>query len=206
MKMSIFASTVLANLLLASLTALSQEQVQAPAFRDGDFWQFKVTEKGFIGSSSETGDAIIEVAYAQGDIKIFRVLSDRKEEYDRKAPIPVRPLLELSKEHIDLKFPFAVGQKWDYEYTFRPRGAKRDNRVSVEIQVKGSESVTTPAGSFIALRMHKDESWARPQGGHVSQVTTYFYSAQTRSVVKSLMESQDGARREIELIKYGALR
>jgi hypothetical protein len=191
------------SLLLCTIS-FGQEQVPAPVFQDGDLWQFKVVEKGFLGYSSEAGNATYELAYSGGEIKIFRVVGDQKTEVDRKPPFPLPALLGLSKEYVDLRFPLSAGQKWSYEYRFTPAGAKRENRVSAQVTANAFEDVTTAAGTFRALRMQKDETWPRPGGGQARQLTTYFYSPQTRSVVKSSMENVDGARREIELIKFGS--
>ena len=206
MNQKSFPVAVLSILIGVCAFVFAQDQAPAPNFSEGDFWQFKVTEKGFIGYSSEAGDAVYELVYSQSGIKMLRLFGDQKEELDRQASFPVLALLGLSKGQEDLRFPLSLGQKWTYEYKFTPRGARRANVVSVEISVMGSEDVTTPAGTFRALRIHKDEGWSRPGGGRTQQITTYFYSPQTKSIVKSKMESEDGARREVELIKYGSVR
>ncbi len=195
--------TFIISLLLCTIS-FAQEQAPAPVHHDGDFWQFKVTEKGFAGYSSEAGDGTYELVYSQGDVKISRLIGDGKKELDRKPSFPIQSLVGLSKEREDLRFPLMVGQKWDYQYKFTPRGAKSENRVSTEISVKSSEDVTTSAGTFRSFRLHKDESWPTKSGARARQVTTYFYSPQTRSIVKSSMESDDGAKREVELLKFGS--
>jgi len=116
-------------------------------------------------------------------------------------------LLGLSEILQDLKFPLSVGQKWSYEYRWTSRGAKRIQPRSIEVNVSGVEQVTTPAGSFKAFKIVKQEIWVMGKqagGGQGSESTTYFYSPDTKSVIKSSYVNENGARREIELIKFGS--
>jgi hypothetical protein len=67
------------------------------------------------------------------------------------------------------------------------------------------EQVTTPAGSFKAYKLIRSESWTvgslRGQKG--GSTITYFYSPETRSIVKSssVNENNPGTI-ETELIKF----
>jgi hypothetical protein len=72
------------------------------------------------------------------------------------------------------------------------------------VKVATQESVTAEAGIFNAFKLVKeDRRYA------YRWVTTYYFSPQTRSVVKMLFDTTVdlrkgmGATREIELIKYG---
>lgn len=71
-KIGIFATFTI--FLLLCTISFGQGQVPAPVFQDGDFWQFKVVEKGFLGYSSEAGDAAYELAYSQGDVMLSRLI------------------------------------------------------------------------------------------------------------------------------------
>ena len=69
------------------------------------------------------------------------------------------------------------------------------------------EQVTTPAGSFKAYKLIKSESWSTTgRGGGTgggSNTTTYFYSPETRSIVKrSNVNDNNPGTVETELIKF----
>jgi hypothetical protein len=72
------------------------------------------------------------------------------------------------------------------------------------------EQVTTPAGAFKAYKLVKSENWSTsgPRGGKGggstnSSTTTYFYSPETRSIVKSSnVNDKNPGTVETELIKF----
>jgi len=139
---------------------------------------------------------------------VYEVIGDRKTEFEIKPDGPGEGLLTVvgqSEQRPHLKFPLSVGQKWAYEYKTRPVTAKQDQNRSVEVSVTGMEQVTTPAGSFKVYKLVRTESWTRPsrQGGWNSNTVTYFYSPETRSIVKrsSVSDSSPGTV-ELELIKF----
>jgi hypothetical protein len=66
--------------------------------------------------------------------------------------------------------------------------------------------VTTPAGSFKAYKLIRSERWFRTNlfkgsSARGRSTTTYFYSPETRSIVKSLNVSGPETE-ETELIKF----
>lgn len=61
-------STV-AIFVLASLPVFAQEQTAKPTFKEGDFWQFNVTEKDFFASSSEALNGTYELTYYRGKLR-----------------------------------------------------------------------------------------------------------------------------------------
>ena len=73
-------------------------------------------------------------------------------------------------------------------------------------RVIGKEEVNTPAGSFQAFKIEKEERWALRTGGSGRTMSVYFYSPATKSVVKSYFEQRGpgSGKREIELIKFGS--
>jgi hypothetical protein len=81
-------------------------------------------------------------------------------------------------------------------------------RRSVEVNVAEMEQVTTPAGSFKAYKLVRSESWSttgRGGGGGRANTatTTYFYSPETKSIVKSSsVNDNNPGTVEIELIKF----
>jgi len=58
----------------------------------------------------------------------------------------------------DLKFPFSVGQKWEYKFEFTMIGSKKPFLQTVEMSVTGVEQVATPAGNFSAFKLEKQET------------------------------------------------
>lgn len=190
-------------LLTASFNAIGQEQAEAPVHQEGDFWQFKVVEKGSISTSRAALAGTYELSYSNGKVRVFALEGDRKDELERKRP-HLLTLLGLSDTLQDLKFPLSVGQRWKYQY--QDAGGMTGVKFwrAVEVSVTGLEEVITPAGTFRAFKIEKYDTGGA--AGKVSrQVTAYFYSPRTKSVVKSLYESLvSGSQREIELIKFGS--
>lgn len=185
---------------------LAQEQTAKPEYKEGDAWQYKVSEKDFAASSSEALNGNYELTIVQGKIKVF-FLGSNKEEVNVARNEPGEDLLLLlggTEERPELKFPLAVGQKWTYRYQITPRGARQSQTRSGEIAVAGVEQVTTAAGSFKAFKLVKSESWSKgaKQGGTSGNSSTYFYSPDTKSVVKSSFVNDAGGTREIELVKF----
>ena len=67
------------------------------------------------------------------------------------------------------------------------------------------EQVTTPAGSFKAYKLIKNERSTSGGrfGGATNITTTYFYSPETRSIVKSSnVNDNNPGTTETELIKF----
>ena len=83
-------------------------------------------------------------------------------------------------------------------------GSSAPPRKTVEINVPGIEQTTTAAGTFKAYKLVVDESWSGT--GRLAQrryiSSTYFYSPETKSVIKESDQSYDGSKLEMELIKF----
>ena len=183
-------------------------QEQAPAFKDGDTWRFNISRKGQISTSTEQNDGVYELVVSQAAVRLYQVEGDQKTELDIKPDGPTQALLRLvgkSNQRPDLKFPLSQGQKWTYQFVTRPPASKFDQRRSAEVNVAGTEEVTTPAGSFKVYKLIKTESWTvgSVRGTGNSSTTTYFYSPETRSIVKSSSANEGNAGTiETELIKF----
>jgi hypothetical protein len=191
---------------------LAQEQAAAPVHKEGDTWQFNFSRKGQIASSTEQNDGMYELSVTQGVVKIYEANGSQKNEILIQPDGSSQGLLRLigksdQQDRPNLKFPLLAGQKWNYEFVTRPAGSKRDQRRHVEVNVAGMEQVTTPAGSFKAYKLIKSESWSTtgPRGGTGggSNTATYFYSPETRSIVKrSNVNDNNPGTVETELIKF----
>jgi len=204
MKQRSFSLAIVAIFLLAAFNVFSQE-APTPDFQEKDFWQFKAVEQSVGGiSRSNPFDGIYEVLYVQGNFKTFRMTSNGREPADRAARGPLLALVGQSPVVKDLKFPFSVGQKWDYSYEFTVIGARKPFLRTVEISVTGVEQVSTPAGSFNAFKLEKEETFKL---GEHPWVGTFYYSPDTKSIVKYSFDATQigaGTKREIELIKFGS--
>ena len=99
---------------------------------------------------------------------------------------PLLALLGQGPVLKDLKFPSSVGQKWDYKHELALIGAKKPLLWTTEISVTGFEQVTTPAGNFSAFRLEKVQS---SRLGEHPQVGTFYYSPESKSVVKSFFDA-----------------
>ena len=205
-KRQIFSLAIAAAFLLAAFNAFSQE-VPPPVFQDGDFWQFKAVETSVGGiSRSNPFDGMYEVFYSQGNFKTFQMTGNGREPAGPSARGPLLAFLGQGSVIKDLQFPFSVGQKWDYKYEFTAIGSKKSFLRTVEIHVTGVEQVTTPAGNFSAFKLEKEEMFKL---GEHPWVGTFYYSPETKSVVKYSFDSTQtgaGTKRESELVKFRAAR
>jgi hypothetical protein len=210
MSKRILFSVLAAALVWSTAIVLAQEQAPAPSFKEGDTWQFNISRKGQIASSTDQNDGMYELSVKQGAVKIYEVNGSQKNEIPIQPEGPSQELLRLvgkSDQRPDLKFPLSAGQKWNYEYQYRPTGSREDQRRSVEVNVAGMEQVNTPGGTFKAYKLIKTESWLAvgKRGGGASRggTTTFFYSPETRSIVKSSNANDNNPGTvETELIKF----
>ena len=208
MAKPILLSVLAAAIFWSTAVLFAQEQAPAPVHKEGDTWQFNIFRKGQIATSTEVNEGMYEVSVTQGVVKLYELEGGKKNEKPIDPDGPTQTFVRLigkSDKRPTLKFPLSVGQKWTYEYETRPPGSKFNQRRSVEVNVVGMEQVTTPAGSFKAYKLIRSESWMvgsqRGQRGGIT--TTYFYSPDTRSIVKSsnVSENTPGTV-ETELTKF----
>jgi hypothetical protein len=208
MAKPILLSVLAAAIFWSTAILFAQEQAPAPSLKEGDTWQFNTIPKRQLGKSTDQNEGIYELTVTQGVVKIYDVNGGQKNERSVQPDGPTQILLTLvgkSDQRQDLKFPLSVGQKWTYKYQTRLLGDKFNQRRSAEVDVVGMEQVTTPAGSFKAYKLIKNESASSGSrvGGTSNVTTTYFYSPETRSIVKSfrVVDNNPGTV-ETELIKF----
>jgi hypothetical protein len=187
-------------LFLSPFSSPAQEPAPQPVWKEGDAWQFNIKERDFGSKMSNPLDGIYECVFSEGTIKMFSVRGDAKQPLSPR-PAPLFVMFNLLKEQPQLKFPLTVGEKWNYRYTIRIPGMEKDLNRSVEIVVAGIEEVTTPAGKFRAFKLTKDDR----SSGRDFWVTTYYYSPETKSVVRSFLDMSGAGtagKRDIELVKF----
>jgi hypothetical protein len=189
----------------------AEEVVFVPSFKEGDTWQFNISRKGQISSSTDQNEGIYELSVSQGAVKLYAIDGGGQKMRSQYSRMGLRKyLLRLvgkSEQRADLKFPLSVGQKWTYQYETTLPGVPRVQRRQVEINVAGMEQVTIPAGAFKAYKLIRSESWSMTSrggfAGRNSVTSTYFYSPETKSIVKSsLVTDNNPGTIETELIKF----
>jgi hypothetical protein len=186
---------------------VAQDQAPAPVFKEGDTWQINITRKDQVGSSTSQNEGAYELVFTQGKVKVFEINGSQKSEVNVQPDSPAEGLLGVigkNEKRPDLKFPLSVGQKWEYQVVVRPAGSRQDQRRSAEVTVVGQEQVTTPAGSFKAFKLVRSESWSVGRGGGSNTSTsTFYYSPETRSIVKRVTENANSPAVTVnELIKF----
>jgi hypothetical protein len=143
-------------------------------------------------------NGIYELSIVYGKLKIAAVNGSQKEELDPRPG----SLVNLLTFGPNLNFPLAVGKQWERHYKIPYLGSRKE----INYEVKGIEQVTTTAGTFKAFELESDDR----AGPRDYWVTTYWYSPETKSIVKSQFDStaggqETGLKRDIDLIKFTPL-
>ncbi|HEU4342653.1 MAG TPA: hypothetical protein VFU31_13885 [Candidatus Binatia bacterium] len=187
-----------------------KDATPSPAFQERDFWHFKVTARLTPGVSHSRAleDGIYVLRYAGGKIQVRRLIDGDEQPAGRRPVLLALLGLSEAEAYQTLKFPLSVGQTW--RYTYEADGPRKIRTRNVEVRVAGIEQISTPAGVFQAFRVEKWENWSSggPKWGvKVHNVpTVYFYSPETKSIVKYTLEDESGRMTDIELIKFGTSR
>jgi hypothetical protein len=159
-----------------------------------------------VRSSTLSTHGMYELKFTKGNLKLFDVNGDQRDEMTITSDGPAQGLLALvgkSEQRPILRFPFSVGQKWTYQYKITSPGERRPHNRSVEVNVAGIETVSTPAGIFKAYKLQTRESWLSGRSNVGGTESTYFYSPDTGSMIKrSTQNIRNPATVETELIKF----
>jgi hypothetical protein len=205
--MNKLAKLFLAIGVFGACNVFAQEQAPKPTYKEGDFWHYSVSEKDV--ATRATTDALngtYELRYTQGNVKAFLLSGTDKDEISIGAETTGEYLLLLlggGDERQSLNFPLSVGKKWSYSYRNRAPGSKSFDTYSVTVNSVGVEDVATTAGTFKAFRLEMTLGLTTRSGKQRSFSQTYFYSPETKSVIKVKLLRDDGGTREAELIKFG---
>jgi len=169
-----------------------------PSYNDGEFWYFNVVEN-FVASDSRALNGVYELRYSG---KRFSVFSGNERITGTDVRVGVLLAMVGQGEYMGgryLNFPISVGQKWAHQYESGARGGgRRKISWNSETAVKAIENVTTTAGIFSALKIVR-EAW----GAAGKAIFTYYYSPQTKTVIKMFCELPGGSR-SVELAKFGS--
>jgi hypothetical protein len=180
-----------------------QGWADAPLFRDGDRWRYRVAEHGEYMKTERELNGVYELIYTTGRFTIFKLEESQKQELKSGTAV-LLGLVAQTKSEQYLFFPLYPGKSWSTDHVFRPRRRDVDRLVNSVTKIADFELITLALGDFRAFKIQRETRFR--QADH--WVFTYYWSPQTRSVVKSSMEVLKGAaagsKREIELINYGA--
>ncbi|HXV79350.1 MAG TPA: hypothetical protein VEG60_05695 [Candidatus Binatia bacterium] len=158
--------------------------VAAPAYQNGDQWTYQIVRS--------TGDnEQIRISYRNGKFE-----HDNPTIYNGAIwAIVYRTDGDLQP----LSFPLTPGKSWSYRYhATDPRGRKNWRDAEVKVVGPTAQPIKTPAGQFKAVEIQRFESWGRAQ-----RTSTYFYSPDTKSVVKLVSDNlANNQHYELELIKF----
>lgn len=200
MKRIVMFGLVVMGALFSHLQVFSQDEATKPSYKNGDAWLFTAKDSGTIGSDpSRMLNGTYEVSIFGGKIKTASVTGSQKDDLDPRPPA----LLALLTFAPNLNFPLTVGKQWSRDYKGTYIGSSKPIARKVTYEVKGIEQVTTPAGTFRAFKLESDDR----AGGRDYFTTTYWYSPETRSIVKLIFDAtaggqETGLQRQIELIKF----
>jgi chemotaxis protein histidine kinase CheA len=180
------------------LEIMKRGQTAAPAYKDGDFWHYNVIED-YVNYDSRALNGIYELRYSAARFQVFsgtqRVTKD--EGQTGVLLVMVGQGQYMGGQY--LNFPLSIGQKWSQEYQSGVRASPTVLSWTAETNVKDVESITTSAGKFWAFKIVR-EAWSH----RGSKATfTYYYSPQTKSIVKMLTEFLND-RRTVEMVKFGS--
>ena len=202
MKKVLFFAVIVMSALCARSQVFSQDEATKPSYKNGETWLYTAKEGGSIGSTSNPINGTYELSIVEGKLKITAVNGSQREELDPR-PAPLAGLLTFGS---NLDFPLTAGKQWERYYKVPYRGSNKEISRKITYQVKGIEQVTTPAGMFKAFKLESDDR----SGPRDYWVTTYWYSPETKSIVKSQFDAtsggqETGLKRDIELIKFTPL-
>jgi len=146
--------------------------VQAPVYKDGDWWKVKMEQKGGSGfrCSSEYSKYLLEIQKSKP--KLYGISGTNKEEF--YCPGVVDEI--LGKTTRKLKFPLRVGNRWAHRYL--REGLERNRLVKVEYKVLGWQKVQTPKGMFETFKLSSYVTFLKNE-----LTETYYYSPKVKAII-----------------------
>jgi len=187
---------------------LCAQQVEAPVYRDGDWWKIKVEvshTKGLMreGRCDEMYSEYV-VKIGQGNPKVYGVKADGQEELD--CPIITTQLLGKPSEGEEslvkyLEFPLAVGRSWTSRFPEQQtkvsrKFGTRTRWIELEHNTLSWEKVRVPKGELEAFKIQVS-GWP---GG---EVRTYYYAPKAKAIIGLQWISPQTMRR-MNLVDFNA--
>jgi hypothetical protein len=179
----------------------------------GDTWTYRVRD-GYSGEVRDTETR--RIAAIGGDrIEIEIRRASRPDDFERRiltsaregvlTRVPNQPVLAFDPPLPEFRFPLQIGERWEQRVRARVSADGRIlERVLVQGEVLGVESVETPAGRFEAFKVRRgiwlnDGDYFRT-GNHI--VETDWYSPAVGAVVRHEEQSRHfrtNSRRPVEV-------
>ena len=189
------------------------DQTEAPTYRNGDFWIYRVKQQNYIVSTSNVMNGDYQITIAGGARSFLQLDGQQTLQANQAGALwlmqPTGPVRKQPAQYF--QFPLVVGKSW--EGIVSTGRARRERKATN--RVTGIERVTTAAGTFDTYRIVR-EIWFSTgayDDFHHDWTFVYYYSPETRSVVKYRLEYTRGEINghpvlehvtEIELIKFGS--
>lgn len=195
--------------LITAFSVFGQEQAEAPRYKEGDFWQFRVKEWDWITKRSTALGGDYEVLFKGGKFIVFELSQGPKTPVVDQSANALRRMLNIKSTLNYLEFPLFVGKKWTAEYKDTNVNTRQPMSRSADVQVTGVEKVSTLAGTFEVFRIDRSDTMQESSARYT--LTSYYYSPEARAIVKFLYDSSAGGKvaggkRELELITFGSAR
>lgn len=191
-----------AVLLITQANVFAQERSDAPLFASGDFWRYRVVEHGDYMKTKTELNGIFELVYKDGRLETYKLETNQKKELNFEAGVLLGLVSQTDLQQ--LQFPLYQGRSWKTDYSFRPRRRDVDRTVKAFTKVTDFAEVNTGVGAFKAYKLER-QAWFKSID---HWVYVYYWSPQTKSVVKYRMDvlkgAATGSKREIEVIKFGS--
>jgi hypothetical protein len=189
------------------------QSVQQPVFKEGDFWEYQMFDswsnrmtstfsKQVIGISGD----FIRVSYDLREIsKTGDISRPQQNEATLRADLNATSMSGGEKyEKLYYKWPLEPGKKWiaQFKGDLAPATANAAAQViatTLNVEVKGWEKLTTPAGDFNTLKIIAKGNWVTSNSTQANGTGTFtatrWYSPDARSDVQYTYEAfgADGA-------------
>ena len=194
-----FLLFLVAGVLFISAFEVFGQEAQAPVYKEGECWIFRSVSKNWQGYVSGVlalpGNGDHKICFLEG--KFFEADGGTKSQI---AADSLWNNILYIKENNHIKFPLYVGQKRTEEFETRIRGTNRRKKVTSETTVLGVEQIASPPEAYQTFKIETND-WC---GGKSCGRYTYFYSPQTKSVVKYNYQATLGstATWEVDLIDF----
>jgi hypothetical protein len=157
------------------------EQAQAPSYTEASSWKYRVVHRTYSGVwKSNLLNGEVEIVVRNSEPKVFQPGSGKAvEQFPDPNPVavllPTEAVARAQPQYFN--FPLWVGKDWHgSEFWYHKWRGTRS-------WVTGLETVVTPAGTFSAYRIEREiRIFIGVRNFYRTEV--YFYSPQTRSIVK----------------------
>jgi hypothetical protein len=92
-----------------------QERADAPLFRDGDRWRYRVAEHGEYMKTERELNGVYELIYTTGRLTVFKVEESQKQELKSGTAV-LLGLVAQTKSEQYLLFPLYPGKSWSTDH------------------------------------------------------------------------------------------